>query len=89
MAKNLGREFATMSEDERRQFALEEGGKAPDTPDTLDFDDPRNPDRMGKQYGSLKAEVADPDSRDGNSAILDDDAHRRMIEQQGRSTGGQ
>ena len=89
MAKNLGREFATMSEDERRKYALEEGGDAPDTPEALDFDDPRNPDRMGKQYGSLKAEVADPDNRDGTSALLDDDTHNRTVEQRRGSTEGE
>jgi hypothetical protein len=89
MAKNLGREFATMSEDERRRFALEEGGNASDTPEELDFDDPRDPDHMGKQYGSLKEEVADPDNRDGASALLDDEAHNREVERNGGSTGGQ
>ena len=88
MAKNLGREFATMSEDERRKYALEESGKAPETPDALDFDDPRNPDRMGKQYGSLKKEVADPDNRDGASALLDDQTHNRAAKRRRGSTGG-
>jgi hypothetical protein len=51
MAKNLGREFATMSEDERRKFALEEGGKAPETPEELDFDDPRERDAPNPTAG--------------------------------------
>jgi len=44
MAKNLGRKFATMSEDERRRYALEEDGAAPETPEGLEFGDPRNLD---------------------------------------------
>ena len=87
MAKNLSREFATMSDDERRKFALEEGGKAPDTPDELDFDNPRDADRMGKQYASLREEVADPDNRDGAGALLDDEAHNRNVERRDDSTG--
>ena len=31
---------------------------------------------MGRQYPSLKAEVADKDARDGEAALLDDEAHR-------------
>lgn len=42
MAKNLGREFATMSEDERRKFAREKEGE------------------LGRQYGSLREEIAIP-----------------------------
>jgi hypothetical protein len=51
MAKNLGREFATMSDDERRQFALEqgeteEGAAREDAADELEINDPR-PDKPG------------------------------------------
>ena len=80
MAKNLGREFATMSEDERRRFALERGGTDAETEtaaDELDLGDPRDEDHMGRQYSSLQAEVADPDARDGEAALLDDESHRR------------
>jgi hypothetical protein len=80
MAKNLGREFATMSEDERRRFALEHPGETEDIPDELEFDDPRNEDKMGRQYPTLEAEVADPENRDGMGAQLDDDEHQRKIE---------
>jgi hypothetical protein len=72
-----------MSDDERRDFAREEGGAAPEIPDELAFEDPRDPDRMGKRYGSLRAEIADPDSRDGASALLNDKADsidRRHLE---------
>lgn len=87
MAKNLGREFATMSDDERRKFALKQTDDMGEAPE-LDFDDPRDADRMGKQYGSLKEEIADPDNRDGTSALLDDEAHQRNVERQRRSRGG-
>lgn len=42
MAKNLGREFATMDEEERRRFILEQQ-KAEDeqTPEELDLTEPR------------------------------------------------
>jgi len=43
MAKNLGREFATMSEEERRRFALEEG-TTEGTVEELDFENPRRED---------------------------------------------
>jgi hypothetical protein len=33
--------------------------------------------------------VADPDNRDGASALLDDEAHNREVERNGGSTGGQ
>jgi hypothetical protein len=66
-----------MSEEERRRFALERGVDQPETAaDELELGDPRNEDQ-GRQYSSLKAEVADPDSRDGEAALLDDEAHRR------------
>ena len=49
MAKNLGRKFATMSEDERRRFTLEEEEGTSDHPAELVFDEPRNEDNMGRQ----------------------------------------
>jgi hypothetical protein len=80
MAKNLGREFATMSDDERRRFALERGGTDGETEtaaDELELGDPRNDDHLGRQYSNLQAEIADPDARDGQAALLDDEAHQR------------
>jgi hypothetical protein len=82
MAKNLGREFATMSDDERRRFALEEEEGNRELPAELSFDEPRNEDRMGEQYASLREEVADPEHRDGLSAELDDQQHERAVEKQ-------
>ena len=77
MVKNLSREFATMSDDERRKFALEEEGGNRELPAELEFDNPRNEDRMGRHYGSLSEEIADPEHRDGAAAELDDTAHQR------------
>ena len=48
MAKNLSREFATMSEDERRRFALQEEEGSSEHPAELAFDEPRDEDKMGK-----------------------------------------
>jgi len=80
MTKNDGREFATMTDEERRRFALEAGGTAPEEAgDELDLEDPRDPDKMGRHYGSLEDEVADPDARDGTAALLDDEEHARSV----------
>ena len=87
MARNLSRKFATMSEEERRRFALERGTSGAETgADELELGDPRDEDHMGRQYSSLKAEVADPDARDGEAALLDDEAHRRNEERDRRGS---
>ena len=90
MAKNLSREFATMSEEERRRFALERGSIDGETAaDELELGDPRDEDQMGRQYANLTHEVADPDARDGEAALLDDKAPRRGEAQaRRRSTRG-
>jgi hypothetical protein len=49
MAKNLGRKFATMSDDERRRFALEEEAGTRELPAELSFDEPRDAEKMGEQ----------------------------------------
>jgi hypothetical protein len=79
MAKNLSRKFATMSEDERRRFALEEEEGTPEHPAELAFDEPRNQANMGPQYANLRQEVADPEHRDGMSALLDDEQHEQAV----------
>jgi len=77
MAKNLGREFATMSDDERRKFALEEEEGNNELPSELDFDNPRDEEHMGRHYASASDEVADPEHRDGMSANFDDEQPKR------------
>jgi hypothetical protein len=84
MAKNLGREFATMSDDERRRFAQEEEEGTRELPAELSFDEPRDEHKMGEQFGSLPEEVADPEHRDGMSAELDDEQHQRAAEKKHR-----
>jgi len=79
MAKNLGREFATMTDDERRRFELDNDVPTGDTPTELDFDNPRDERRMGAHYANPKDEVADPSNRDGMSALLDDEQHQRGV----------
>lgn len=87
MAKNLGREFATMTDEERRRFALGPSGnptqsEGEDAADELELGDPRDPDKMGRHYASPKDEVADPDARDGTAALLDDRAHQDHIDEE-------
>jgi hypothetical protein len=97
MARNLGREFATMSDDERRRFELKQREAAGETPaeeaaDELDMEDPRDSEPMGSRYATPSDEVADPDARDGEAALLDDAAHVRGVEaerKRRRRTGDQ
>jgi len=77
MAKNLCRKYATMSEDERRQFALEEEEGTRELPAELEFDEPRKAE--GQQYASPREEIADPEHRDGLSSQLDDQQHERAV----------
>jgi hypothetical protein len=84
MAKNLSREFATMSEEERLRFAQEESEGTDDRPTELDFDEPRDGDHMGPGFSSLKQEIANPENRDGAAALLDDEAHDEAVREQTR-----
>jgi hypothetical protein len=84
MAKNLGREYAAMSEDERRRFALEEDEGSRELPSELSLDEPRDEDHMGAHYSNIREEVADPEHRDGLSALLDDEQHERAVQEQAR-----
>lgn len=79
MAKNLSRKFATMSEDERRQFALQDEEGTTEHPAELAFEEPRDAENMGPQYSNIREEVADPEHRDGMSALLDDEQHERAV----------
>ena len=79
MAKNLSRKFATMSEDERRQFALQDEEGTTEHPAELAFEEPRDAENMGRQYSNIREEVADPEHRDGMSALLDDEQHGRAV----------
>jgi hypothetical protein len=85
MARNLGREFATMTDEERRRFELKQRATAGEMPeeeaaDELDMEDPRDSEPTGSRYATPSDEVADPDARDGEAALLDDEAHDRAVE---------
>jgi hypothetical protein len=85
--KNMSRKFATMTDEERERFAQEQGESAAgegneEAADEVEMGDPRDEDRMGRQYSSLEAEVADPDARDGEAALLDDQSHEQAIKDQ-------
>jgi hypothetical protein len=79
MSKNISRKFATMSEEERRNFALEEDAGTRELPTQLDFEEPRDLEHMGSQFASPREEFADPEHRDGLSAQLDDQQHERAV----------
>jgi len=81
MTKNTSRTFATMSEDERRNFALEEDAGTRELPTQLDFDEPRDLEHMGSQFPNPREEFADPEHRDGLSAQLDDEEHARAVKE--------
>jgi hypothetical protein len=82
MAKNLSRKYATMNEDERNRFRVEESEGVDGLPKDLYFDEPR--EQEGPQFASSKAEFEDPEHRDGLGAVLDDEAHRKAVEKQAR-----
>jgi hypothetical protein len=86
MAKNLSRKYATMTDDERHRFRVEESEGVKDRPDDLDFEEPREAE--GPKFASIKEEFADPEHRDGLSALLDDESHRRAVEELARKRSG-
>jgi hypothetical protein len=79
MSKNISREFAAMSDEERRNFALEAEAGTRELPTQLDFEEPRDLEHMGSQFPSPREEFADPEHRDGLSAQLDDEQHERAV----------
>jgi hypothetical protein len=63
MAKNLGRKYATMSEEERIRFAQEEEEGTRELPAELEFDEPRE-EHLGR-YSTASGESAEPEPSDG------------------------
>jgi hypothetical protein len=53
MAKNLGREYAAMTEQERREFELKRAGadREDESAEELDLDDPRRYPRLKDEAG--------------------------------------
>ena len=79
MTKKISRKFAAMSEEERRNFTLEEDAGTRELPTQLDFEEARDPEHMGSQFPNPREEFADPEHRDGLSAQLDDEQHERAV----------
>jgi len=76
MAENLGGKFATMSEEERRRFVLEQNRTDEERAAELEFDDPRSDHSRTK---------ADQEDRDGPGALVDDRQHRERVREQARA----
>jgi hypothetical protein len=74
--KNKGREFATMDEEQRKNYELEAGAQGADHKE-IDFEDPRDADHMGRHAMDPVAEKRS--DRDGDAANLDDAAHDREV----------
>ncbi len=75
MAENLGSRFATMSEDERRRFALEHGAEADASVEEITLGDPR------KDHPTTKANLED---RDGEAALVDEPQHAQRAREEAR-----
>jgi hypothetical protein len=76
MAKNESREFATMDEEQRKKFELDAGAEGADHKE-MDFEEPRDADRMGRH--SMNPVTEKRGDRDGDAANLDDAAHDRRV----------
>lgn len=83
MGENLSRRFATMSEEERRRFALEQeqvgtpaDAGAVEAAEELDFREPR------RDHERTKADLED---RDGTGALVDEEEHARRVREQTRA----
>lgn len=74
--ENLPTKFATMSDEERRRFALEEAEAG--SSGELEFEDPRN------DHSRTKADLED---RDGAAALLDDEQHEERVREEARARG--
>jgi hypothetical protein len=79
MTKNLGRKYAAMSEDERRNFAQVEEEGTRELPAELELGETRK--QEGPHYVNPREEIADPEHRDGMSSQLDDEGHQRGVQE--------
>ena len=78
MGENLSRKFATMSEEERRRYALEQeeagaGDATEEATEELEFGEPRG------DPGRTRANLED---KDGTGALLDEEEHARRVREQ-------
>jgi hypothetical protein len=81
MGENLSRRFATMSEEERRRYALEqdeaaEAARTPESGQELDFGEPR------RDPGRTRANLED---KDGTGALVDEEEHARRVREQAKA----
>ena len=80
MGENLSSRFATMSEEERRRYALEQerAKQARETDEAdqeLEFGEPR------RDPGRTKASLED---KDGTGALVDEEEHARRVREQAK-----
>ncbi len=61
--KNLGRQFATMDEDERRRFAMKNEGGTDSAQDELDLENPRTSDTLDPPPADAEDDLADSDEQ--------------------------
>jgi hypothetical protein len=64
MARNISREYALMTDEERRRFAAEQQTAEPAP---LDFEEPRKMENQGHSQIDQQDEEADPEHRDGTA----------------------
>ena len=78
MGENLSNRFATMTEEERRRYALEQeqaaAARETDEEDQeLEFDEPR------RDHARTRADLED---KDGTGALVDEEEHARRVRKQ-------
>jgi len=83
MGENLSRRFATMSEEERRRYELEqdraaEARETDEADQELEFDEPRH------DPGRTKASLED---KDGTGALVNEEEHARRVREQAEARG--
>jgi hypothetical protein len=81
MGENLGSRFATMTEEERRRYALEQerAAEAQETSEAdqeLEFGEPRH------DHARTRADLED---KDGTGALVDEEQHARRVRKQART----
>ncbi len=83
MARNSSRDYALMTDDERRRFAAEQ---QTEEPAPMEFDEPRKMGSQGHSQIDQEEEAKDEEHRDGAAAQLDEDAHDEAVEEHDASS---
>jgi hypothetical protein len=78
MGENLSNRFATMSEEERRRYALEQeqadtARETDESEQELEFGEPRH------DHSRTRADLGD---KDGTGALVDEEEHARRVQKQ-------